>query len=506
MPSPDLARRRYDLLVVGAGTAGLVGAQVAAALGARVLLVERHRFGGDCLWTGCVPSKALLAAAHAAADARAAARYGVHVADVRVDGPAVLAAVRQAISTIAPVDSPEAVRGSGAETASGSVRFTGPTTAEVDGVPVRFRQALVCTGSSPDLPDLAGLGDVDPLTTDSVWELPDLPDRLAVLGGGTSGCELAQAFARLGVAVTLVEAGDRLLSGEDPHASEVVTAALRRDGVDVRTGSTPIRVTGNPAGGRLHLADGGTADFGRLLVAVGRKPRTADLGLDTAGIAVDGCGCVVVDDALRTTNPRIWAAGDVTGHPAYTHVAGVHGNLAALNAVLGLRRRIDLSAVPRVTFTRPEVAAVGEPTTGPGPDREVLNQPLRTADRAIAEQSTEGFTRLVVDGRHRVRGATVVGPRAGEALTELTLAVSRGLTTSHLTGAMHPYPTYADPQWNASIADFRGRLTGRPGMLALTALRLVRRARLALGDQPGAEVGDRGPAGLSGRGHGAASG
>jgi len=159
----------------------------------------------------------------------------------------------------------------------------------------------------------------------------------------------------------------------------------------------------------------------------------------------------------------------------------VHGNTAAMNAVLGLRRRIDLSAVPRVTFTRPEVAAVGEPTADPGPDRSVQTQPLRKADRAIAEQSTEGFTRLVVDGRHRVRGATVVGPRAGEALAELTLAVSRGLTTSHLTGAMHPYPTYADPQWNAAIADVRSRLTGRSGMVVLTALRLARRARLAVG-------------------------
>lgn len=495
MSSPELDRRRWDLLVVGAGAAGLTGAQVAAALGARVLLVERHRFGGDCLWTGCVPSKALLSAAHAAADARDAAKYGVHVADVRVDGPAVLATVREAISTIAPVDSPDAVSRSGAATASGEVRFTGPTSAEVDGVPVTFAQALVCTGSAPNLPEVAGLAGVDPLTTDSVWDLPDLPERLVVIGGGTSGCELSQAFARLGVAVTLVEAGDRLLPGEDPKASAIVTAALRRDGVDVRLGSTPVRVTGDPTGGRVHLADGGTADFGRLLVAVGRKARTQGLGLDAAGVDVDDRGCVVVDDALRTTNPRIWAAGDVTGHPAYSHVAGVHGNLAAMNAVRGLRRKIDLSAVPRVTFTRPEVAAVGEPTADAGPDRSVQTQPLRRANRAIAEQSTDGFTRLVVDRRHRVRGATVVGPRAGEALAELTLAVSRGLTTSHLTGAMHPYPTYADPQWNAAIADFRSRMGSRSGKVALTALRLARRARPTVGDRPGSNSSTEGSRG-----------
>ncbi|MGY1752103.1 dihydrolipoyl dehydrogenase family protein [Blastococcus sp. SYSU D01042] len=477
MARSALARSRWDLLVVGAGTAGLVGAQVAASLGARVLLVERDRFGGDCLWTGCVPSKALLAAAHAAADAWAAARYGVHVSGVRVDGPAVLATVREAIAAIEPVDAPDAVRLSGAETAYGSVRFTGPTLADVDGVGIRFRQALVCTGSAPALPGLPGLRDVDPLTTDSVWDLADLPDRLAVLGGGTSGCELAQAFARLGVRVTLVEAGDRLLPAEDPAAAAVVADALRRDGVDVRTGSGPVRVTGDTREGRLHLADGAAVGFTRLLLAVGREPRTAGLGLDAAGVSVDDRGRVEVDEALRTSNPRIWAAGDVTGHPGYTHVAGVHGNLAALNAVLGLRRRIDLAAVPRVTFTRPEVAAVGEDTGTPRPGRRVRTEQLHRTDRAIAEQSTEGFTRVVVDGRHRLRGATVVGPRAGEALAELTLAVSRGLTTTHLTGAMHPYPTYADPQWNAAIADLRGRLTGRAGRAVLTALRLTRRVR-----------------------------
>ncbi len=481
MPAAALPRRPWDLLVVGAGTAGLVGAQIAAALGARVLLVERARFGGDCLWTGCVPSKALLAAAHAAADARDAARYGVHVGDVRVDGPAVLAAVRAAVAAIEPVDSPEAVRAAGVEPATGDLRFTGATRAEIDGVPVRFRQALVATGSSPDLPELPGLADVEPLTTDSVWDLPDLPGRLAVVGGGSSGCELAQAFARLGVRVTLVEAGDRVLPGEDPDAAELVAAALRRDGVDVRTGSAPVRVTGDGRGARLQLADGSAVDVERVLVVVGRSPRTGGLGLDAAGVAVDGRGFVGVDGTLRTSNPRIWAAGDVTGHPAYTHVAGVHGSTAAINAVLGLRRRIDLSAVPRVTFTRPEVAAVGVPTADPGPGLRVHTQPLSKADRAIAEQSTAGFTRLVVDARHRVRGATVVGPRAGEALTELTLAVARGLTTAHLTAAMHPYPTYADPQWNAAIDDVRARLSGGPGWTGITLLRLLRRVRPASG-------------------------
>lgn len=436
MPDDAIGRRPWDLLVVGAGTAGLIGAQTAASLGARVLLVERARFGGDCLWTGCVPSKALLAAGHAAAEARAAERYGVHAGGIAVDTSAVLAHVRRAVAAIEPVDSPDAVRRSGARVTAGSVVFTGPTTAEIDGRPLRFRQALVATGSAPALPDVPGLADADPLTTDTFWDQSDLPGRLAVLGGGTSGCELAQAVVRLGVRVTVVEAGDRLLGAEDPDASAAVTEALTRDGAQVRTGSAARHVEA----GRLVLADGHTVEFDRLLVATGRRPRTAGLGLDAAGVDVDERGAVVVDAGLRTTNPRIWAAGDVTGHPQLTHLAGVHGSLAAGNAVLGLRRTVDLSAVPRVTYTQPEVAAVGEGTWAVGPDRTLLTRRLRAADRAIAEQNTDGFSRLVVDGRHRLRGATVVGPRAGEALAELTLAVTRRLTTSDLTSSIHPIP------------------------------------------------------------------
>ncbi|WP_104523528.1 dihydrolipoyl dehydrogenase family protein [Blastococcus atacamensis] len=476
MPDDAIGRRPWDLLVVGAGTAGLIGAQTAAALGARVLLVERDRFGGDCLWTGCVPSKALLAAGHAAADARAAARYGVRADGVTVDAPAVLAHVRRAIAAIEPVDSPDAVRRSGTRVTAGTVRFTGRGSAEIDGRRVRFRRALVATGSAPTLPDLPGLAEARPLTTDSFWDQADLPERLAVLGGGTSGCELAQAVARLGVRVTVVETADRLLGGEDPDASAAVGEALARDGVQVRTGTAVMRVEDR----RLVLADGGDVGFDRLLVATGRRPRTAGLGLDAAGIDVDEGGAVVVDAALRTSNARIWAAGDVTGHPQLTHLAGVHGSLAAGNAVLGLRRTVDLSAVPRVTYTQPEVASVGEPTSDVGSGRTVLTRRLRSADRAIAEQNTDGFSRLVVDGRHRVRGATVVGPRAGEALAELTLAVTKGLTTSDLTSAIHPYPTYADPQWNAAIADARGRLTRPAARAVIGALLGARRLSAVL--------------------------
>ncbi len=453
----------WDLLVVGGGSAGLVGARTAASLGASVLLVERERTGGDCLWTGCVPSKALLAAASAAADARDAGRLGVRVAGIEVDFPAVLAHVRSAIAAIAPVDSAEALRAAGVTVRHGCARFTGAATAEVDGEPIAFRHALIATGSDPARPPIPGLDGA--LSSDDVWGLTELPARLAVLGGGTVGCELGQAFARLGADVTIVEAADRLLPGEDPRASAALTAALRTDGVTVRTGTRVAAA--DPAG--VDLAGGGRVDADTVLVALGRIPDTRDLGVDAAEVRLVAHGYVVVDARLRTSNPRIVAAGDVTGHPAFTHVAGVHGSLAASNAVLGLRREIDLTAIPRVTFTSPEVASVG--ARHGHTERTVSHDHL---DRAVAEGRTAGFTTIVLDRRGRVVGATVVGPRAGETLAELTLAVRRGLRARDLAGVVHPYPTYGDGPWNAVIADVRARL-GAP--LTRRAAALLVRAR-----------------------------
>ena len=354
----------WDLLVVGGGSAGLVGARTAAFFGASVLLVERARPGGDCLWSGCVPSKALLAAAGAAAHARRAGRFGVHTAPVRVEFSEVMAHVRASMAQIEPVDSPEAVRAAGAAYAAATARFTGPDTADVGGVAVRFRSALIATGSSPAVPAIPGLdrpGDAPRvLTSDTVWDLTELPGRLVVLGGGTIGCELGLASARLGSRVTVVEAGPRLLPAEDPDASAAVAAALVDDGAVVLTGTAVTAVEHR----RRRLPGAGAA---RRRTAAGRgrgarrrrpAPGRPGLGLDAAGVGVDDAGAVSVDDHLRTTSSRIWAAGDVTAHPRFTHVAGTHGSLAATNAVLGLRRRVD-PVVPRVTFTDPEVAAVG---------------------------------------------------------------------------------------------------------------------------------------------------
>jgi pyruvate/2-oxoglutarate dehydrogenase complex dihydrolipoamide dehydrogenase (E3) component len=315
-PSDELsppAGNPWDLLVIGGGTAGLVAAKTAAGFGAGVLLIERDRTGGDCLWTGCVPSKALLAAAHAVADARSAARYGIRATDLTVDFAQVMAHVRTAIATIEPTDSPAALRAAGVHVAHGAVRLNGPDTAEADGRPVRFRQALLASGSAPVLPPIPGLTAADPLTSDTVWSLTELPERLLVLGGGSIGCELGQAFARLGATVTIVESLPRLLAGEDADAAALLTDVLTADGVNVRTGVALSKVVSGVTGWCAELADGTEIGFDQVLVAVGRRPRTDGLGLEHASVHLDERGYVRVNSRLRTTSPRIWPPGTSPG-------------------------------------------------------------------------------------------------------------------------------------------------------------------------------------------------
>ncbi len=446
------------LLVIGGGTAGLVAAQTAAGLGAKVALVERDRTGGDCLWTGCVPSKALIAAASAAADIRRGSAFGITAAEVTIDFPTVMRHVRDAIATIEPVDSPEALTDAGVTVLSGSARFTGPRTAAIGQRQMAFTQAILATGAAPAVPNLPGLGDVDFLTSDTVWDLAELPRQLLVLGGGSIGCELAQAYARLGSQVTIVEAAEVLVPREDPAASAALTAAMVADGVTVLTAATAQSISGRA----LTLADGRRVEFDRVLVAVGRTPRIGGIGLENAGIAVDGRGYVIVDNQLRTSNPRIWAAGDLTGHPQFTHTAGMHGSIAATNATLGLRRTIDTAGEPRVTFTDPEIAGVGIDTQTARRTTGLRIQALshRHVDRAVAESDTGGLTQLVLDRKRRIVGASIVGPRAGETIGEMVLAVKFGMRTRDLAGATHPYPTYNDGPWNAAIGDVRAQLAG----------------------------------------------
>ena len=461
-----------DLIVVGGGTAGLVATKTAARLGARVLLIERDRLGGDCLWTGCVPSKALLAAARCAASARGGARCGVHVGGVRVDFAGVMDHVRAAIAQIEPADSAESVRAAGGQVLAGAARFHGPDRVQVDGREIRFRQAILAVGARPLVPQIPGLEGAGALTSETIWGLTKLPGRLAVLGGGSIGCELGQAFARLGAHVVLVEAGPRLLPREDPEAAAVVHRALVADGVEVWTDApvTGVQVESTESGaGALSLPGGQRVGFDRLLVAVGRVPRTDGLGLNAAEVKLDDDGFVVVDAFLRTTNPRIRAAGDITGHPQFTHVAGMHGALAATNAVLGLRRSADRAAIPRVTYTDPELAAVGVDTGRAPAGGRVLTLPHQEVDRAVTDAETDGITKIAVDRRGRIAGATVVGPRAGETLGELTLAVGRALRPRDLAAAMHAYPTWNDGPWKAVLGDVQAGLRGPVAARALAA-------------------------------------
>jgi len=453
-----------DLIVLGGGTAGIVAAKTAAGLGADVLLVERERTGGDCLWTGCVPSKALLAAAESAASVGKAARFGVAADGVHVDFAAVMRHVHSAIQKIEPTDSPETLKQFGISILRGTGKFLDERTLEVDREEIHFRTAIIATGAQPAIPPLPGLEDSPFLTSDSVWQLKKLPKRLVVLGAGSIGCELGQAFARLGSQVTLIDVAPRIMLHDDEEAAAIVAQSLKSDGVQLLTGTTVSQVNiGHDGSGVLEAAVAGSAkeiiSFDHLLVATGRTPRTANLGLAAAGVESLERGFLRVDASLRTTNRRIWAAGDVTGHPQFTHVAGVHGSLAASNAVLGLKRKAEVSTIPRVTFTDPEVASVGVSTAGDHNIHFAISRRSNSeVDRAVTEARTDGFTKVAIDKRGRLLGATIVAPRAGEMIAELTLAVRLGLRTRDLASTIHAYPTFADGQWSVAIADVRDRL------------------------------------------------
>lgn len=452
-----------DLVVVGGGSAGLIAARTAADLGARVLLVESHRLGGDCLWTGCVPSKALLASAREGASGLLQAWE----------------AVRRAQATIAHEDSVATLNARGVDVLFGSARFTSPRELDLQGQQLRFGQAVIATGSVPAVPPIAGLAAGEMLTTDTVWDIMDLPQRLLIVGGGPAGCELGQAFARLGTSVALVTHGSRLLPREDAAASEIVADALRSDGVTLHLGRRASRVELHGTERTLVLDGGTRIAFDRVLAATGRRARTAELGLEAAGVLVDPLGFVRTTPWLRTANHRIWAAGDVTAAPKYTHVAGTDGALAATNALLGLRRRTRWAGAPRVTFTSPEVAAVGVSAEGVDRSRYRVRIVRHShSDRAVTEGATRGYTRLLVDRRGRVVGGTIVGPRAGETLGELALAVGTRTRASTIAGTVHPYPTFNDPLWNAAIADYRGSLQQGASGVVVRLLGAVRSARL----------------------------
>lgn len=453
-------KQTWELVVLGAGSAGLTATRTARLLGARVLLVERHRWGGDCLWTGCVPSKALIS--------QARDHLLTQSPDAKETSSGVFAAIDLARDRIAPDDSPESLEKIGVETLNGDAVFTGPHSLSVDGRPVGFTHAIVATGSRPALPDIPGLDHVDPLTSDTIWDLRDLPGRMLVLGGGAIGCELGQALARLSVQVTIVHRGPDILPGELPEARELVRSALEADGVQFRSRTTPVRFQhGTDGGGTAILDDDTQIDFDRVIVATGRRPVVEGLGLVDGGVCLDEGGWVSSDPTLRTDNPSIWAAGDVTWLPKHTHMAGVSGSVAARNALLGTRKTMADTGT-RVLFTSPEIASVGRRAR---PKDRAVTMPHQSVDRAVTEDDMEGFTQIIVDRRGRIVGGTIVSPRAGETLGELALAVDRGVTVEQLTSVIHPYPTYSDGLWNAAVHEFQRRVRDGVSGRAANAMR-----------------------------------
>ncbi|GMG85925.1 FAD-dependent oxidoreductase [Biformimicrobium ophioploci] len=439
----------YNLLVIGAGSAGLVSAYIAAALKAKVGLVERYAMGGDCLNTGCVPSKALLAAAKAAQHAREADRFGVRTGTVEVDFNAVMTHVRQAIRQIEPHDSVERFEGLGVRCLQGDATLTSPWTVSVDGREISARAIILATGGRPHVPDIPGLDTVDFLTSDSVWSLSALPRRLLVVGGGPIGCELAQAFARLGSEVTLAVRGERLLPREDTRASALLEAQMEAEGVRILRGQQPTRASANA----MQFDCGGSAntvEFDRLLLATGREAATDKLGLEALGITTDARGFVQVDAALRTRFPNILAAGDVAGPYLFTHMAAHQAYYACTNALFGPLRAtpVDYSAVPWATFTEPEVARVGlseADANAQGIAFEVTAYDLEDHDRAIADGCASGFVKVLTRaGSDRILGATIVGNGASEIIGTLVFAMTHGMGLKKIMATTHIYPTYAE--------------------------------------------------------------
>ncbi len=451
--------KRFDvnLVVIGAGSAGLVAAYVAAAARARVALIEERRMGGDCLNTGCVPSKALIRAARLAHEGADAARFGL-AGRLEPDFAAVMARVRTVVAEVAPHDSAERYRGLGAEVIEGRATVVDPWTVDVDGRRLTARRIVVATGAEPVLPPVPGLADVKPLTSETVWDLTERPARLLVVGGGAIGCELAQSFARLGSAVTMVEGAPRVLPREDEEVSAAMRQALKADGVAVFEGVAVAAFARADGAFRATLADGRPIPFDRVLVAVGRRPRTRGFGLEALGLLDDGR--LVVDGRLRTRLPTIYAAGDVVGKLQFTHAAGQYGARAALNALLAPlgRAKAGLPAFPFVVYTDPEIARVGLNETEAserGVRYEVTRHALSEFDRAIVDGATGGFVKvLTVPGKDRILGATIVGAHAGDVLGEFTLAMRHGLGLKAIFATIHSYPGWGDAA-RATAAEWR---------------------------------------------------
>lgn len=436
-----------DLCVIGAGSGGLSVAAGAVQMGASVILIEKGEMGGDCLNTGCVPSKALIAAAHAANAVRHGKPFGIHGSAPEVRFSEVHAHVHGVIAAIAPHDSVERFEGLGVQVIKAAARFVDPQTVEAGGEKIRARRFVIATGSRAAVPPIPGLSDVGFLTNESIFELTERPEHLVVIGGGPIGIEMAQSFCRLGSRVTVIERFG-ILAKDEPEAVDVVRASLLSDGVDLIEG---VGVAGvHREGADIIVTLDGTPPrtiaASHVLVAAGRRPNVEELGLDSAGITFSAKG-ITIDARLLTSNRKVFAIGDVAGGPQFTHIAGYHAGIVIRNALFGLPAKLDYAALPWVTYSDPELAHAGlteaEARKG-GYQVQILTWSFELNDRAQAERATQGLAKIVLGPKGSILGATIVGPHAGELIGTWGLAISAKLRIGAVASAILPYPTLAE--------------------------------------------------------------
>ncbi len=462
-------RGRYNLVVIGSGTAGLTAAGGCAAVGGRVALIERHLTGGDCLVSGCVPSKGLISAARVAAAVREAGAYGIRVPEgMTVDFASVMARMRRLRARISPADSVQHLAQAGVDVFLGQGRFTGTDTVEVDGARLRFARAVIATGGRPQTPSIPGLQEAGYLTNETVFERTSLPQRLVIVGGGPIGCEMAQTFRRFGSEVILIHNAGHILNREDADAAAIVQRAFLREGITLLLGAKTQRAERRGETRVVIVEQGGRqieVACDAILVAAGRAPNTDGLNLEAARVQHDRTG-VQVNDFLQTTNPRIYAAGDIASPFKFTHTANAFGRLAMINALFWGRNRASRLVVPWCTYTDPEIAHVGlyEAQAGErGEPVTTITVPLAENDRAILDGEDDGFVRVHLKrGTDRILGATVVAAHAGDLITYFTLAMTGGRGLASLANAVYPYPTQSEALKRAANAHLQTKLN--PGV------------------------------------------
>ena len=456
---------RYNLVVIGAGTAGLVTAAGAAGLGAKVALIEKSLLGGDCLNVGCVPSKVVIRSARAVEDIRSASGFGVSAAAApEVDFSAVMERMRRLRAHISRHDSARRFRDLGVDVFLGEGRFTGPDKVTIDNKTLNFKKAVIATGAKPAHPPIEGLKETGFLTNETIFTLTQRPHHLAVVGGGPIGCELSQAFCRLGTTVTIIEAGSQFLAREDPEAAGIIAETFEKEGIDVRLATQLKKVASAQGKKRLYLESEGketTLEVDEIFVGVGRVPNMKSLNLEAAAVEYTHRG-VVVNDYLQTTNSRIYAAGDICMNWKFTHAADAAARIVIQNALFLGRKKLSALTMPWCTYTDPEVAHVGmyeRDAREKGLQIETFTRPLEQVDRGLIDGET-GFVKVLVrKGTDRILGVTIVARHAGEMISEITLAMVAGVGLKTLAGVIHPYPTQAEAMKQVGDLYSRTRLT-----------------------------------------------